>query len=107
MALKSLGKVVVTTAGTLVRLTMNETAPAARYGCQALYIRGLAGNTGDVYIGTSVMVRSTLVGVYAIVPKGTSLTIDCSNAPAGFNAAELYLDADTNSDSALVSVVQQ
>ncbi len=108
MALKSFGKVTVTTAGTPVRATLNEGTPASRVGLQSFTVSALSANAGaNVYVGSSAMVKATLVGVYAIVPKGTSASFSILNSPAGLNLADIYLDGDSNSDAALVSGVEQ
>lgn len=108
MALKSLGKVLVTTAGTPVRATLNESVPAARYAVQSFSVFALAGNSGaNIYVGSSAMNKSTLVGVYAIVPKGGGSYAVIQEAPAGIMLNEIYLDADTSGDSALVSATEQ
>lgn len=108
MALKSLGKVVVTTAGTPVRTTLNESTPSARYAVQSITIQALAGNSGtNIYVGNSAMNKSTLAGCYAIVPKGASAAAVIIQAPAGILANEIYLDADTSGDAALVSATEQ
>lgn len=108
MALHSFGKVTVATAGTPVRVTSNESVPSARYGVQSLTVQALAGNSGtNIYVGNSTMNKSTLAGVYAIVPKGSSSYVVIIEAPAGINANEIYLDADTNGDSALVAGTEQ
>ena len=108
MALKSLGKVTVTTAGTPVRATLNESTPTARYAVQSLSVQALAGNSGtNIYVGNSAMNKSTLAGVFAIVPKGSTASAVIIQAPAGILANEIYLDADTNGDAALVSATEQ
>lgn len=108
MALKSLGKVTVTTAGTPVRCTVNESVPGARVGLQTISVFALAGNSGtNIYLGTATMNKSTLAGVYAIIPKGAVISGSIIMAPAGLNAADLYLDADTSADAALVSGTEQ
>lgn len=110
MALRSFGKVVVTTAGTPVRCTLNETDPTARVGVQTLRVTALAGNSGtNIYVGNASMNKSTLAGVYAIVPKTLTAGVEFEIylAPAGINVNEVYLDADTNGDAALVSAHEQ
>lgn len=104
MALLSLGKVSVSTAATPVRCTINQTTPSARLGVQSLSVFAAAGNTGaNIYVGSSAMVPSTLVGVYAIVPKGSVISLGVGFSPAGVNANEVYLCSDTDNDYALVS----
>lgn len=108
MALKSLGKVTVAAAGTPVRATLNESVPATRYAVQSFTVTALAGNTGtNIYVGNSGLNKSTLAGVFAIVPKGSSSSAIIAQAPAGINLNEIYLDADTSADSALVVATEQ
>ncbi len=108
MGLKSLGKITVASAGTPVVCTTNETAPTARLGVQSINVFALAGNSGtNIYVGSATMNKSTLAGVYAIVPKGNDVSAVVINAPAGINANEVYIDADTTNDAALVSVTEQ
>lgn len=108
MALKSLGKVTVTTAGTPVRATINESTPANRYAVQSFSVFALAGNSGaNIYAGSSAMNKTTLAGVYAIIPKGAAGSAVIVQAPAGINLNEIYIDADTNGDACLVSATEQ
>lgn len=108
MALRSFGKVTVTTAGTPVRCTINQTAPTDRVAVQSVTIQALAGNSGtNIYVGNSAMNKSTLAGVYAMVPKGVAGSITINLAPAGIMVNEIFLDADTNGDAALVSATEQ
>lgn len=107
MALKSFGKITVATAGTPVRCTINESVPATRFGVQSISVYGPAGNTGNIYLGTATMNRSTFAGVYAIIPKGTWASGVINLAPAGINANELYIDADNSNDTALVVGTEQ
>ena len=108
MALKSLGKVTVTTTGTPVRATVNQSSPTARLGVQSISVQALAGNSGtNIYVGSSSMNRSTLAGVYCIVPKGSLVPMTIQNAPAGINANEIFIDADTDGDAALISATEQ
>lgn len=108
MALKSFGKVTVSAAGTPVRATLNESDPTARYAVQSVTVFALAGNTGtNIYVGSSAMNKTTLAGVYAIVSKGNNTSATIVEAPAGIMVNELYLDADTSADAALVSATIQ
>ncbi len=115
MALDTLGKVTVTTAGTIVRATNALTAPTARVGVQSVMVQALPGNTGIIYVGTSAMVVSTGVGVMAAIPKPTSaltgpfpsVSFAIVEAPAGINLNELYLDASVNGEGAYVSYANQ
>lgn len=109
MANKSLGKVTAT-AGTPVRLTNNQTDPAAAYSCHSYFVEALSTNTGAVYIGNSTLNKTTLAGVYAILPPpSTNIYPSFSSAvgysPAHFNAAEVWIDVATSTEGVLVSVV--
>jgi len=108
MALLSLGKVSVTTAATPVRITINQSVPSAHLGVQSVSVFALAGNSGtNIYVGSSAMVPSTLVGVWAIVPKGSVISLGIGMAPAGLDARDFYLCSDTDNDAALVSATVQ
>lgn len=108
MALKSFGKITVASAGTPVRVTVNESDPTARVGLQSISVFASAGNSGtNIYLGTATMNKSTYAGVYAIIPKGAVISSVINLAPVGLDARDLYLDADTSADTALVSGTQQ
>ena len=110
MANQSLGYVTVTAAGTPVRLTSNETTPADRYPVHSYLIEVVSSNTGKIFVGSSTMNKATGAGVYAVLPPPTtnvypSFSSNIVEAAAGFNLAEVYLDADVNGEKALVSVI--
>lgn len=108
MAARAFGKVIVTTAGTPVRATINESTPSARVGLQSFTVFALAANTGtNIYVGSSAMNKTTLAGVYAIIPKGTNVSFTINLAPVGYNLADFYLDCDTSGDACLVSGTEQ
>lgn len=107
MAQHSLGKVTAT-AGTPVRLTTNESDPTARYGAHSYLVEALSTNTGAVYIGSASLNRTTLAGVYAILPPPTTnsypnFSATVTYAAAAFNLAEIYIDVDVSNEGALVS----
>ncbi len=109
MSIRSAG-FVTTTAGTLVRLTDNESDPTANIHCHSIMAEALQGNTGRVYIGSSAMVRATGVGVYAVIPIPTSnilptFTATIAYAPAALLLNDLYLDVDQDGEGVLVSYV--
>jgi len=108
MAFRSFKLITVTTATTPVRVTVNESVPAARVGVQTINVYALAGNSGaNIYLGSSTAAVTDGTGIYAAIPKGTSQQFTIVNSPAGFNAADLYLVADTNGDKAIVSAIEQ
>ncbi len=109
MSLRS-GGFIRTNAGTLVRLTDNESDPTANLACHSLMAEALQTNGGRVYIGSSTMVRATGVGVYAVIPIPTNnilptFTATIAYAPAALLLNQLYLDVDTDTDGVLVSYV--
>lgn len=100
----SLGKVVVTTAGTRKQILTTST-PA-----QIVQIQQFPGNTGKIYIGGSTLVGSTGVGVYFVLPIPTvnslsSWLLQWPDSHAMFDLADLYLDAEVNGEGAIVSYV--
>jgi hypothetical protein len=112
MALKTFGKVVVTTAGTPERVTKNEATPAARVGAQSVFIQAWHANLGKVFIGVSGMNKGTGAGVIATLPIPTtnihpSFSGAIVEAPAGLNLADLFLDVDTSGEAAIVSYSEQ
>lgn len=108
MAARAFGKITVSSAGTPVRATVNESTPTARVGLQSFTVFALAGNTGaNIYVGSSTMNKSTYAGIYAIIPKGSSASFTINLSPTGFNLADIYIDADTSGDLAVISGTEQ
>ncbi len=108
MAQHSLGKVTTTTGP--VRVTINQADPTLRYGAHSYLVEAVSTNTGAVYIGNSAMNKTTLSGVYAILPPPTTnsfsnFSATVTYAPAAFNMAEIYIDVDVSGEGALVSVI--
>lgn len=108
--LKPLGRFLVPVAGTPVRLTSTQTNPAESFPCHGVYIQALPTNLGKVYVGTSAMNKATLAEVIAIIaiPSAGNLpafTAALTLAPNAINLSDLYLDVDTGSEGALVSVL--
>lgn len=108
MALKSFGKVTVTSAGSKVRCTINQTDPTARVGLQSFSVYAPAGNVGDVYVGIgSTFSTSTYSNLLGIIPKGQWWSGVINLAPAGVNLADYYIDAVNSNDSVLVVGTEQ
>lgn len=106
MALQALGKVTVAATGTPQRVTSTATR------CQSISVQALSDNAGKVYIGNVDMDISTLDGVYAVLPAPTASIIPSASfsiplAPAGLNAADMYIDVDNNDDGVLVTIAIQ
>lgn len=112
--LKSLGYVTVATAGTIKRLTNNESTPATRYPAHSFTVEALPSNTGKLYIGLANMNTSSGVGVLAILSAPASATTGpfasytfiAPEAPAGVNCADIWLDVQVNGEGAVVSVTE-
>ena len=109
---ESFGRITVTSSGTPVRATVNETTPADRVGLHSLmFERDDPNDTGLIYIGnSSAMNITTLAGVVAILAIPTSnilpvFTITITHMPNALNAANFWVDADVSSDSVLISGV--
>lgn len=107
---QSLGKVTVASAGTPVRATANQTTPANRFPAHSYLVEAVVGNTGKVYIGAAGMDKSTLVGVFVVLPPPTanvlpSFSATVSYSPNHFNMADVWIDVDTNNEGALVSCI--
>ena len=108
--LRSLGKVTAT-AGTPVRLTANESAPAARYQCHAIMVEVLPTNAGKVYLfDKSTGSRTTLDGCVALLaPPATNIyptfTAGFSGHANPLDASLYWLDVDTTGEGALISVL--
>lgn len=100
-----LGKVEVAAAGTPVKLTSNFAADAEidRMVVSKLSVQALTGNQGPVYLGYAGMSRTTLEGVIAIIPAGTTWNFGEFNALNTLKPSDLFLDADNNDDAALVA----
>jgi hypothetical protein len=110
MALHSLGKIAVGSPGTPVQITVNQSTPSSRIGCQAIMVQTLPTNTGKIYVGLAGMNKTTLAQVLAILAVPTVNTIPAysatlSYAPGGLNAADLYIDADNGGEGALAVIV--
>lgn len=108
MALVSIGKVTVTTAGTPVKLS----AGTPSVNANAVYIQyPFTGNTGpQMYIGVAGLVKATLVGVLRILVRQAAATTPFdkwdpqSSVNMGpFDLSALFVDADASGDFILVS----
>lgn len=103
--LVSLGKIVVTTAGTPVQVVSGTT------NCNTVYFSALSGQAGQqMYIGLKGLVKATLVGVLHILqkPLATPATLDQWAPGSGVSVgpidlSTIYVDADTSGDGILVS----
>ena len=108
MSMLSIGKVTVTTAGAIVRATVNQANPAAQVSCQSISIQALSSNAGKIYVGISTLNKSTLVGCLGIlaVPTANGLPayVVSSASIAGVKAADFRLDSDNSGEGVLIGV---
>lgn len=101
MKLVSLGKVAVATAGTIAQVTTDASIMA-----HVVYVDLVPGNTGDIHVGLSTLVKATLVGCLGVLTKASPDTWRKEfRAPKGnsIQVSQFYLDAGTNGDGAIVS----
>lgn len=109
--LQSYGKVVVSTAGTPVQATANQTNPITPVPANAVLIEAWPSNTGKIYIGVvSSMSKSTGVGVIGVLAVPTanfipSFSATLAYSTGGLDVSQLWVDADNSSDSVIVSAV--
>lgn len=97
MAIRSLGKVTVASAGTPVQATATS-----RQVC-AIVIVPLASNTGLVYPGQSTLVKATLVGAFHDgLAAGQVYTLGPGTGGNTLDPSLLYLDADVNGEGAVI-----
>jgi hypothetical protein len=104
-----LGIVTVATAGTPVRLTVNETTPSARLYCKGINIqRNDTTQTGVIFLQDGNVAAGALgVGGKTIGMLVGTTTLPLLSYPAPYqsealNAADYYLDASVSGESANV-----
>lgn len=114
----SLGEVVVSSPGVLVRATINQTDPAARIAAQSVEFQVRPTNGGIVYIclaGSDMVGTSSNELVLHRLPKPVDATtgpfdtyrVGVFNVPSGLNPADFYVDADVPGDGVLISYTNQ
>lgn len=101
----SLGKVVVTTAGTPVQVTTNVQGMVA----QRVRIQVEHDNTGRIFVGLAGMVVATGVQVLAVlnIPPATGeipyFDMGAFGPAGGIRLSDLWLDASVNGDGAYIA----
>ena len=97
----SLGQVDVAVAGTPVQLTSTQDQ------ANSITITALTANAGDVYVGTSDLDNSSMVGVLAILDAGESWPPGwpLSNSVNDINPSELYLDCENGQTDGVVASI--
>lgn len=104
------GGLVTATAGTPVRLTNNEGDPTAQLMVRSFMAQAHLSNTGNVYIGTASLNKTTLAGVYGIIPIPTTNIIPSFGASITFHPGpvdlnDIYLDVDTTGEGVIISFI--
>jgi hypothetical protein len=100
---QTLGKVTVTTAGTIKRATATATY------CINYMVEPLPSNSGKIYIGGSDMVVATGVGVRAYLPIPHANVVSAYSPGRGehgqmsYNLADLYIDAEVNGEGVYIA----
>ena len=106
---KAIGKVTVSSSGTPVQVYKSSssapsTSPLIR--ARVIIIQAPSDDVGPfIYVGDSTLVKSSRVGVAAVLQPGQSITLQ-SPGDANLNPEELWVDADNSGDSVQVSVIQ-
>lgn len=103
-----LGTVTITTPGTPVRVTVNQSDPVANLACQSILIQALSNashtNTGRLYVLDEQLTR---VATLAVPTANTipSFSATITVGPNALSAQRYYLDADNATDGADVSIL--
>jgi hypothetical protein len=102
--LVSFGKKTVTTAGTIVQVTTTPT------NLNGLVIQALAANTGQIYVGLSNLVKSTLVGCLYVIGKPPTAfgelpryIVQSGVSVAPVDLSVIWLDSDVSGEGVLIS----
>src|ERR1700690_658377 len=100
---QSLGLVAVTAAGTPQQLTSTH-VEVKDFWITPLKALPSTGNVGNIYIGTSTMVKATGVGVFRVIKTGDAPQHIERPRTSGefYDLSQWYIDADNNSDGALI-----
>jgi hypothetical protein len=106
----ALGSITVPTPGTPVQATSGLASPSAYKLCHGIMIESLPSNVGKIYIGLVGLVKGTYVGVLAVLPAPTansypSWSASIGYAPNAIEATQVYIDADSANDGAIISLV--
>jgi hypothetical protein len=104
MTVTTVGRVNVTTPGTLVPLSTDPTQRVSK-----IFAQVVPGLTGKGYLGTSNLVRTTLAGVIRIFWPNTAggfsenMLIESSDGTDSLNLSEYFVDMDVAGEGLLVS----
>lgn len=104
MTANPLGRINVTTPGTLVPLSTNPTARASK-----IFFQVIPGLTGKGYIGKSGLVRATLAQTIRVLwpnPSGgisDSFFLEAHSDADVLNLSEYYIDMDVAGEGLLIT----
>ena len=109
--IKAVGTFVVTTPGSLQRLSAGETNPATWRSCHGVLVQALPSNAGLVYVGDATLNRAAKSGLYAVLGIPTanyipSFSVALTLAPNGLDLSKFYVDADTATDGVIVTMLE-
>lgn len=104
----ALGKIVVTVAGTPVKVPVPDAINPP--SCHAVIIEVLPGNTGKIYVGLAGLTKATLAQVLVILPIPTvnllpTFSIALTVAGNAINLGQFFLDADISGEGVLISAL--
>lgn len=110
MTIKPQGKITVTTAGTPVQIFTNDPGGnMPKFKVAKIRIEPLPANTGKIYVGSSTLDKSSMVGVLDILNKWPTtgppdrFLVDSQEDSNVLFPDEYWLDADTSGEGAVVS----
>lgn len=110
MANVAFGLVTVPTPGTVVNVAANSTPSQLGKACHGIMIQADSRNTGNIYIGTRDMNKTTRANVYCVLGVPTESFIPTFSealtiAPNAMSLSEFFLDADVANEGALVTAL--
>lgn len=106
--LKTLGSVVVTTAGTPVKVFQNASFPNGIPKITSVLIRGLTANTGLIYVGDANVDAGADIGDRLTANSSRGYSGDNQNAGGTmlFDVDNLYIDASVSGEGADIAYIE-
>ena len=104
MTINSLGRINVTTPGTPIPLTTNQSTTASK-----LFVQSIPGLTGKTYLGSTALHKSTLAGVARVLaPNPTSgpseyFFLESQDGTNSIRLAAYAIDADVAGEGLLIT----
>jgi hypothetical protein len=108
--LRALGKLTVTTPGTPVPITSLLPPDLTPPAVHSVLLQALPANTGNVYVGTTALNKTSLAGVYMVLAVPTTNSIPSFSAVhnllgQGVQLNDLMIDADVAGGGVIATVV--